>query len=443
VKIGVYDKDILKGYIGVVDMAGNEDPYDIAASICPTMEFSKMDSLLKNPEFVVDFDILYQEVLNALLEILKPTIIKKLFSKYLEFVPKNILPQVTSKIFTDNLNDKKQPRLYAMKMAISPSTIPTPQPTNLFIQISETADKQSQSWMYINKLKKTNEDKDPKHKEKIEILSVRTAGNPPTCNVQINAKLLQEICIYILNEIEQGNAVYDINENVTINDIRMAILQGKTTEVKILKFRYVYHKLKEMKDKYGEEPIIDLGITFNTSLAKLIRNPKTSQEALNSIVQSVTKSYNDYIKANEYLFPFTPNGGNEIVKYKYETIARIIKEGYYINKANAELMDYFYKKLNMQLLSTITYNKKDFTFDNNFAFTSYDKFRKTFNSIQNPQQDATNIQNYDTKLVESITKTFPGKNKDIIFACVRNDKDFGKILGAIETLKLIKDLKST
>jgi hypothetical protein len=46
--------------------------------------------------------------------------------------------------------------------------------------------------------------------------------------------------------------------------------------------------------------------------------------------------------------------------------------------------------------------------------------------------------------VKTIVEEFTADNsKDIMFSCIRDDKELGKVLGAIDTLLLVQDLKST
>ena len=435
IKIALYEKGSnyknIKGYIGVVDMAGNEDPFDIATSICPTMKFEMMDILLKEPAQSHVYDVVYEEIKNVLIDILKPTILKVLTAKQKGYVTDLAKKESGSKVLDNRLDENIQERLVTLRDKLDDTFTIFKKPmqqanynkTNKkYITITPGS---PYTFTYINDKTKTAE----------TLMEVPKVGD---VKFHLSAELLQEICIYIKAKYKiNTNSV--IENNVTINDIREAILLGQQEKASSLKLQYAISKLTDLMKMRKGEIIVTMDIEVKKVYDEIIHD---KYNAARSIIQaSIIKSMESFNK-RPYILPFMIN--NKLVQYSYTTIARIIKEGYYINKANAELMDYFKKKIHMQDINKIVNVKKKYNFDASFSFTNYNKFTKDFVPMIRSNTNSTQTDfEYDTGLVDIIKKQFPGKNKDIVFACVRNDKDFGKILGAIDTLELIKDLKSS
>jgi hypothetical protein len=431
VKVALYERGSnyknIKGYIGVVDMAGNEDPFDIATTICPTMKFDMMDTLLKDPIQSYVYDVVYEEIKNAILDILKPTILKVLTAKQKGFVTKDATSQSASKVLNETLVEGLQDRLITLRDKLDDTfELFKKRPVNYnkdnrkYISISSTA---PYIFKYVNEKTKSSE----------ELMEVPKVGD---VKFYLNAELLQEICIYIQNKYGISNAN---NKTITINDIREAVLQGQPEKASTLKLQYAVTRVFDLMKWRKGKIIVTMNIDVQNVSDEIIKDRYNG--ARNIIQSSIIKSMENF-NNQPYILPFEMN--NKLIEYSYSTIARIIKEGYYINKANAELMDYFKKKLHMQDVNKIVTVNRGYNFDASFAFTSYNKFARDFvpmvkSNTNSSQRDFE----YDTGLVDIIKQQFPGKNKDIIFACVRNDKDFGKILGAIDTLELIRDLKST
>ena len=139
--------------------------------------------------------------------------------------------------------------------------------------------------------------------------------------------------------------------------------------------------------------------------------------------------------------------------YSYNVIKRIIREGFYINKANSELIKYFDTKIKMQ--KEISYQHLDtlYKFNSNFDYTSrISKLKRQKSNAKRSNTDAKNtfinsdnkeVSEYNTNLITLLNTMFPGNNKDILITCVRDDQEYGKVRGALDTLKLVEDLKST
>ena len=84
-----------------------------------------------------------------------------------------------------------------------------------------------------------------------------------------------------------------------------------------------------------------------------------------------------------------------------------------------------------------------------FDIESYNKFNHRF-QLANGNND-TKKDFYDTNLVPIIVNEFCKKGdeydilgtKDLMFCCIQNNKELAKALGAIDTLRLVQQLKST
>lgn len=434
VKVGIYEKNSnyqkVRGYIGVVDMAGNEDPYDIAITICPTMKFEKMDVLLRQPSQTYVYDVVYEQIKNALLDILQPTILKVMAAKIKGYITEQVNNRSVSKILGASLVPGKQDTLITIRDKLAHTF-------NIFVKgkqvnydttknkyISVTPSKTSLGtyvFEYVN------------GKVSKPLMQVSQSG---MVSFYLTTEFLTEICLYI----QQSYDTDIVNEQISVNDIREALLRGEHDKAQSMKIKYAVTRLLETVQDKGNRTIATLNIDANRVPSAIGKDQ--FDEASRMIQTAIIKSLERFDEQQKYLVPFVMD--NKTVEYHYSSIARIIKEGYYINKANAELMDYFKKKLNMQDISKIVNVRKSYDFDESFSFSKYNKFARDFVSVEAQKSNTSQKEfEYDTGLVEEIQKQFPGKNKDIIFACVRNDKDFGKILGAIDTLELIRDLKST
>jgi hypothetical protein len=211
----------------------------------------------------------------------------------------------------------------------------------------------------------------------------------------------------------------------------------------------------------------------------MLHNFKTSDSNKSKINDIITKISNRICNP-KYMLPVLSETktGYEEITYTYSELLQIVKEGYYINKAIAELIHFFQTKKNYEepivhendnniyittqpsgvinantekqkkckkMDSTIHTKKQNVTaypFEGNFDFANYNKFSAKFHV--NPSNKDETISKYDTSLVQTIYNEFGDDNvKHIMFACVRNLDQVDKIIGAISTLYLVQDLKST
>jgi hypothetical protein len=116
-------------------------------------------------------------------------------------------------------------------------------------------------------------------------------------------------------------------------------------------------------------------------------------------------------------------------------LLRIIQEGFFINQANAELVEFLLRKKDDLPDSTdvpCALNKELFHFE------KYDKFRNL------TKQNTTTCETY-TKIVPVLKEIFEDNAtaKYVMLCNIRREKDIKYRLGAIDTLKLVDKLKST
>jgi hypothetical protein len=126
----------------------------------------------------------------------------------------------------------------------------------------------------------------------------------------------------------------------------------------------------------------------------------------------------------------------------FSSISSILAEGFFINQANAELINMFRQKKNGKFQQYSTHNSEQnvhlFDFAKTFSVTKYDKFAK----LQG-KDELESTQNTLTELVPTLTGMFGTEAKDIMFACLKDEKEVTQAKGAIDTLYLVQDIKST
>lgn len=230
---------------------------------------------------------------------------------------------------------------------------------------------------------------------------------------------------------------YSGSKPVNIDDIK-----------KQLHLKADINKLTAMKIAYAEQALPNdlstdtFDIKFPTTAAKDYNIKNIIRDIKLEIKQNLKQLL--YI-VKPYFIPFSAHNENI---YKYNTINRIISEGFYINKANAELINYFDKKLKMQKDKSYQNIETPYKFSENFDYSiniSKSNTSKSNTETKNTfiNMDGYKVNEYNTNLITLLTSMFPGKNKDILITCVRDDKEYGKVKGALDTLKLVEDLKST
>jgi hypothetical protein len=225
---------------------------------------------------------------------------------------------------------------------------------------------------------------------------------------------------------------------ITLDTIRNHIAKTNTFDDK-LKYMVLTYIINNEKNLNTEEKGLNLSIKEKEfkRIFNEIGNLSMNANRFKKIIQTELV---DFFARQPYIFEFKvkqePPKKDFWVGHSLPTIAAIIKEGYYINQANAELMHYFQTKKDGLLKPDHPNQETLYNFDDAFAFGKYDKFKRLAGT--NPDDGS-----YNTQLVPTIRKIFTDNSKDIMFSCLRDDKDVSKAKGAIDTLYLVQDIKST
>jgi hypothetical protein len=506
-------------YLGVVDMAGNEDPYDIASSMTPSMSLDKMKELVLDEEDVFTYDLIFETIGNVIVEIIN-SIIRVLNALREGFVSErvgnNILENI--KIFKDYPSFKNIIEHFNIFSKIKNKTSLFNDPVDTIIQNLILYDDNKQiiniktikgekgeyvykTYIYDRLFKQFNF-KQFKNNEKQYTVYLsdflwilRTSATIFNLNMTINKKIILEILYKEINEkyknvldtvidtlpidIKIRLKKDDANKNITFltkysceptnksptnksatnksattannkiitEEEKSAFFQNVNIGINELSMKIKERAVLAKLEKEGENAMSLYKCSILTLiLLQLIKTDKFENIELKNItstnVEAEVKQTFKNLAVN-YLLPY--DGTNY---HRYYVSSQIIKEGFYINLANAELINYFERKRNFDLDGkTISKITSDYEFNNNFDFKKYNKFNSTFKAVKNTNANNTNTNNkdkikYQTSLVPTLINEF-NNAKDIMFACIRNDKDLGKAMGAIDTLLLVQDLKST
>jgi hypothetical protein len=482
-KIGLYKDNKLKGYIGVVDMAGNEDPYDIAASLCPTMDFDKMNNLIKSKKYpkdiaetstetkskdkdeiisISDFDTMYDLLQQYVADIITPSIMGPAISSAF---PINNKPKDLETIKTDieNYNNRHPNTQISLKPSVAKESADFPLIHSLSNDIERLI-----LFITTNTIPKTETNKSWEPLSfnisgKTKVIRHRNTNiftfedNPdqivksktykqPIKNITLH--LGKQFILEVLGLLQKQ---YPFSGSVSIDEIKKQIqLKADNSTITAMKIAYARQLLSNVKNEYTYD--VSLGVP---SVNGKDYNMKTIKDTIKTHLIKQLRTNLDFDR--EYFIPFfvKTDGARDDTEqyYSYNVIKRIIREGFYINKANSELIEYFDKKIKMQNQKTFTSLNTSYKFDDNFSYST--RVNKSTVKSSNSQKSNAELKNtfvdengqavnqYNTKLVSLLTTMFPGNNKDILITCVRDDQEYGKVRGALDTLKLVEDLKST
>lgn len=437
-KIGLYNDDELKGYIGVVDMAGNEDPYDIAASLCPTMDFKNMQKLIQSKLEVEsisigDFDTLYALIQDYITDIISPSIMGSILTSTFGFKK------------TLNARD-----IQALKSKTADESINFPLLHSLSNDIERLID-------FLSTGKSPSE----KRNTTWEPLSFRIEGSNKIVSYKVNDIFTfknKEVIFhfnnkFILEILGLLKIKYPYPTSVSIDDLKKNIHLGTDTE--ILTGMKIAYAIQQLSRKFYQD--YEFSLKYPTVAGKNFNIVNIHYAIKQDLIKQLQKQISFDLP---YFVPFSvPNDQNDYRReqYSYNTIKRIIREGFYINKANSELIEYFDKKINLQKLLSDSFENTSYVFNGNFDYTTrtnkvkvsclieQTKSNKSKAELKNSYKDEKNniVNKYNTSLLTLLTSMFPGNNKDVLITCVRDDQEYGKIKGALDTLKLVEDLKST
>jgi hypothetical protein len=125
---------------------------------------------------------------------------------------------------------------------------------------------------------------------------------------------------------------------------------------------------------------------------------------------------------------------NKEVTFSQDILLRIVNEGFFINQANAELIQFLTnRKNNIFLKTTNDINECQLNQEDLF----YEKYNKFKSNYKNGLCSVTNI-------VDSLNSDFDPKTTKYMMICnIRRESETKFRLGAIDTLTLVRDLKST
>lgn len=156
-----------------------------------------------------------------------------------------------------------------------------------------------------------------------------------------------------------------------------------------------------------------------------------------------------YRNCFEFLKEYFSNTTQEIkingddYPFPRDYLLRIIQEGFFINQANAELVQFLKQKKKGDVVNSLPNCILDKT---QFYFENYNKFKNLTVEGEDPDEKQV-CENY-TKLVDLLKETFENEKdgastKYIMLCNVRREQDIKFRTGAIDTLKLVQSLKST
>lgn len=506
------------GSIGIVDMAGNEDPYDIAISQWPTINLLKLDHLVGDiGDYIPTMDNVLSEVYDVLRKMIFVFLHKTLLSAIVGYVVTAYKYTVSTS--TNVSTDKKitigQQEIYVYSSSSLRSNKHTPVDVDGVDVIEDSLFKFDKAVCptlfeiaaYFNNLRldelkqfipvksETNSmDRVQVKYEKIEsvikngrlvIKEKEQSANIIECfmeNKRFTALITLDV--FIEETFNMLLAKADMLEGKRLYNerLQLAKFDAKTSEEQSeftseLKRELLYHsrfgrgrtcsQSAELTQKCESSGCMLKYMMLSTSKKSVVASYKgkvinfsfqSGEKDMTKLNKQVYISIRDTLNNKLHMAAVQQSQKNDNTttgqtKLKYDDIRQLIKEGYYINKANVELMQYFKSKMKFNN-AAVKRREEKYGFCGNFDFPSYDKFATSFTRgiapvrpqtaklVKRGGNGSTNDTYYDTQLVPTIKEMFPNNPKDIMFACIRNDKDVGKAMGAIDTLRLVQDLKS-
>lgn len=432
----------VRHYLGIVDMAGNEDPFDIQSVMLPTLGLDKASRIFNEKEIFTN-DIVYGELITTLQSIFHPLLwyIGNRKSNYI-LKPDDTLTNISYAYF-DKLNEHFKQVINQWPTTTSKrSKQEYPKEQNL--KIEELLDIEVNNNVASFKFQFSESLIIEILQKKIQSLQEDIIHE----NIK-NIKIEEKIALIAkLNKHRHQQDYGDDNESdvikalfkkfsmldhATLDTIRNRLAQSKTYDSE-LKYMILSHVLHNQDKIHVTNKVFEANFDV---FGENITNP-------NAFKNMIALELITFFAEQPYILK-PINTSNAHTLY---TIASIIKEGYYINQANAELMDYFTTKKNgnlvelpnnIRLNATSNDNKNQYDFEKTFSLSKYNKF-KTYTSA-----DAFVPRNniYETQLVPTLRRLFTDGSKDIMFACLRDDKNIAIAKGAIDTLKLVQNIKST
>ena len=232
----------------------------------------------------------------------------------------------------------------------------------------------------------------------------------------------------------------------------------------LIKYKYntlvpqMMNKNSPMEKQYTQEKGFEKLITIDTSQSPILSPGEKTRSLAIPIIMTEKTTVDDILntvnmlenKLSDYLNIYFESQYREIQiddtykKFKLGYLLRIIQEGFFINQANRELVTYLKNKQNTTTLvespSSKTTSVEPCKLDQKLMyFDTYNKFGDIY--------DKTNTDCNKTGLTEELDIQFPSNNEEkskyIMICNLRREKDIKFRLGALDTLKLVAELKST
>jgi hypothetical protein len=240
----------------------------------------------------------------------------------------------------------------------------------------------------------------------------------------IREDFIKEILEAHVNTDDKPLSFSQIREQLTLIKDPTTMVNGNLIETSILNYVVNNPSLISIKKKW-------FCITFNNMRSMMTKEkwPNVNKKIQNELISFFT-SQPYIIKTKDY--------DNE---NSFSSISSILAEGFFINQANAELINLFRQKKNgkFQRYKRATDDEvPTFEFEKTFSIKQYDKFAKILDEGELKSTDLTL-----TELVPTLTEMFGTDAKDIMFACLKDEKEVTQAKGAIDTLYLVQDIKST
>lgn len=390
--------------LGFIDMAGNEDPYDIHGTMLPTLNLANMKDIINIKSLnIYIYDVLYNTIYNALVDVI----------------------------------------ITILSIVFKPNYIPTTKP--LKNQPPKLSDEGRDLIKYLSNdiMKKYGIKFNFNNLDKSKDLGSNWQIDYSYTDIKLHFVITRETILFLLQKEIEGETAASTN----IKELLLNLKQNESNSSQIQKsiLKFIVENNQNIIEEFKGSIMMNNNkkSTLYNDIKYIIKNVdiKTDKRTFPSRVVEEIKTKNDDIVQNLQklifkVFSEQPYiySSNKDVSNKYSTIISIIKEGYYINQANAELINYLKAKVNNEIKEKVlkTNSDKTIDFEKNFSFQNYDKFKSVNDS-----------QTYVTGLVPLICDEFGIHTKDILISCVTNKHDINKAMGSIDTLLLVKDLKST
>ena len=429
--------------LGLVDMAGNEDPSDLQSVMLPTFPISKIDMLIKSIE--------KQDIVNHTSKILSQDVVYSRIMDIMYAIFKAILDAFLKNIMTGNTFEFKN----ALKNIISTEID--------YLKDFKITPQRTQSNVLGNgKCSRLNTSTTQKK------FTIYKLSDENKCTVMWNTDAFKFEFI-VKNEFLVDILKAEVDSRINIYKTKQKEDKDATEFEQVLSIEQIRDRLISIKNAPLENVKNEIDVLETHVLKYVTENPKTIQleqqtfcfdfdkdidlktiDTNNPEIKTIRAAYSKTTLIQkklrmqiEYFFAsqpyiFVPPKDDSIkvsvgLPNSVQSLIAIIKEGYYINQANAELIDYFTQKKEGNVEQALqSANKGQYSFDDYFKLSTYDKFKRI----------KSNNGKYETNLVPSLIEMFTSNSKDIMFACLWG-VGLHRVKGAIDTLYLVKDIKST